>query len=451
MLTGLTVAPLLAQQVLPLKVDDFNYERSWWFYHRDGSVAADKGAIENGRGFLKIRLKNPVNSEECNVGISDAQPLYSKHQRYLEMEARIKLLNPMQAGSRGWGFWKTARNGKADYLAWFMQQYLPGHKDFSWSRVGTISKRQASFQPVSLEENRWHTYRVVRDLDMKETRYFVDGEPVTAPARLAPSGRMAFHLWIDNQVYSRSRGIQRQGWQGESAMLVDYVTIRSERYQPDDGKYFPLYRHIYKEHLWDIRLPAGKSALIVTATLEDLTPYDRPDRLEIQTIGAGASRGRMMTGTKAKPQVQSAVLNADMAKAAAVRVKATPQSAPFLESLTVVAYDSLLYSVRDISGMEREKVISFDSMGGEVTVVVVALTREAAGWSPFNKKTLPADQGLQIELDRGQYTETVDGNQQFGLSKTVIMRERLKAGRHFLRLTPREKPDIALIWISEKK
>ncbi len=437
--------------MLPLKVDDFNFERSWWFYHRDGTVAADKGAIENGRGFLKIRLKDPVNGEECNVGISDAQPLYSKHQRYLEMEARLKLLSPMKAGSRGWGFWKTARHGKADYLAWFMQQHLPGHKDFSWSRAGTISRRQAAFQPVPLEENRWHTYRVIRDLDRGETRYYVDDRPVLAAHRLAPSGRMAFHLWIDNQVYSRSRGIQRQGWQGESAMLVDYVTIRTERFLVADGQYFPVYRHLGKEQLWDIKLPAGKNALIVSATLEDLTPHDRPDRLAVAIDGPGSSGRITLTGDRERQRIQSALLKVDMTEPAEIRVRATPQSAPFLESLTTVSYDSLLYSAQNLAGTEREELIPFSSGGGEITVVVVAVTREAEGWSPFNKRKLPPAQGLRIDLNNGQYVETVDGNRQFGLSRTVIIRERLKAGTHTLRLTPRGKPDISLIWISEKK
>ena len=221
----LFAVPLLAQNGHLLLLDDFSGQNAAWLFHRDGSVKNDPAAIESGKGYLKIRLLNPVKQQECNVGISNPQPVYTKKYRQLTCETRIKTLNTMMPGSRGWGFWKTAKNGAADNLAWFMQQFLKGEADHSWSRFGSLYKRQAKWQAYTPRAGEWHTYKIVRDLLLNTTIYFIDGKRVFSTPGIAARGRMAFHLWIDNQVYSRSKGIRRAGWRDESAMQVDYVMI----------------------------------------------------------------------------------------------------------------------------------------------------------------------------------------------------------------------------------
>jgi len=205
--------------------DDFSGQNAPWLFHRDGTVKYDNDAIESGHGYLRIRLLNPNPKEECNVGISNPQPVYGKKWRQLTVQLRVKAINNMQPGSRGWGFWKTAKNGRADNLAWFMQQFFPKSPKFSWGRFGSLYKKQARWHEYKPDKNTWHTYKIVRDLYLNTTRYFVDGQQKFSTPGIAPLDRMAFHLWVDNQVYSRSMGIRRLGWKGQSGLIVDYVQI----------------------------------------------------------------------------------------------------------------------------------------------------------------------------------------------------------------------------------
>ena len=74
-------------QILSVKFDDFNQIHGWWDYHRDGTAAQDELAIVNGKGYLRISLKNPVQNLECNVGISEFQNIYGKSVKKLVTEA----------------------------------------------------------------------------------------------------------------------------------------------------------------------------------------------------------------------------------------------------------------------------------------------------------------------------------------------------------------------------
>ncbi len=284
-----------AQNVIPaLKRDDFNRIHAWWHYHRDGVARDDTTALLNGRGFLFLRLKNPGAAEESNVGISEFQNIYGKSFTFLSAEVRVKLLTPLLAGSRGWGFWKSTKRLKRHSLAWFMQQKDPANAKFSWSLAGTVEgkrRKVKSWQP----DNRWHVYRIERDLHRKQTRFFIDGKPFLITDGLVPKERLSFHLWIDNQVYSRKAGIRRRAWQGSEAMVVDYVQIRTREAPPAQPRiYSPRvvwYRRFntiltstqnaYSVGRYAFKTRGDSLYVLLSARAEDLRPYDVPDRLRV--------------------------------------------------------------------------------------------------------------------------------------------------------------------------
>lgn len=224
----LLIVPLLGAaqgSLIPLKWDEFDSHKDWWAWHRDGSAASDSDAIRLEKGCLILSLSNPSSEYECNVGISDEQNIYGKKQKILKVEIRLKVLTAMKPGSRGWGFWKAARNGKASSLAWFMEQFMPGQKKLSWRKAGSLSHKKRSLKNIDFDLHDWHIYSIERDIPAKTVRYYVDGKLWFWTPDIYSQERMSFHLWIDNQVYSRKKGIQKTSWQGRSAIVVDYVHI----------------------------------------------------------------------------------------------------------------------------------------------------------------------------------------------------------------------------------
>jgi len=283
------------------RFDDFNRAQPWWQFHREGIVSADSEAIQIKNGYLLLKLTNPSSSRECNIGISDAQNIYSKSIAFLAFEARIKILSPMKPGSRGWGFWKAAKGGRASSLAWFMQQFDAQNPAFSWSRMGVISRGKTAFCDVRLPQDEWHLYRVERDRTVGSTRFFVDGNEVYSTPGLAPAERMSFHLWIDNQVYSRKKGILRQQWTGVSSMLVDWVKIEDRppapvtEDVPGPVVLFERFRRPRQDGSFSIRFGSpGDTVYVLTAVQAEFNqPFEAADELTLdwngrQTVCSGA-------------------------------------------------------------------------------------------------------------------------------------------------------------------
>ncbi len=279
-------------QILPVKFDDFNQIHGWWHYHRDGTAAQDEQAIENGQGYLRISLKNPVQNLECNVGISEFQNVYGKSVKKLVAEARIKLLNPMRPGSRGWGLWKSRKKAKIHSLAWFMEQLAPNAPQFCWQLAGTVVKKRRQTVEWQPDLDQWHVYRIERDLVNNITFFWVDDRLILKTPGLAPADRLSFHLWIDNQVYSK-KGVLRTSWAGESAMVVDYVKIttsaqaKTEIFQSKNAailayrKWDDVFCEQGKFTIAQIpfNLKGQKVYAVITACLENYDGYDEPDAL----------------------------------------------------------------------------------------------------------------------------------------------------------------------------
>ncbi|RMH63271.1 MAG: hypothetical protein D6677_07580 [Calditrichaeota bacterium] len=406
---------LTAQNIPAVKFDDFDKSRAWWVFHRDGTVARDTAAFQIGKGYMKIRLRNPKKDRECNVGISEAQPLYSKRYPWLAMETRLRLLTPMQPGSRGWGFWKTAKDGRADFLAWFMEQLLPAKSAFTWNRVGVLDRKKVYTHNLAPFDDCWHVYRVERDRRLGTTQFYIDGQRVESPAPFAPGGKMAFHLWIDNQVYSRSRGILRQEWQGESALVVDYVSVVTQKR--------PTPALLYDQQTLPVTISRGKNALFVCSTLEDLSPYDVPDQVTGRFAG-----NEVFSFKEPGAGVTMVPVNSPVDKEQTITFRVA--GGPVLEALESVSYDSLLYATTSVGKPARDSVIPFTTHTDKITVVAVVAVSENADWGHFKKNT-PGGY-VTFQLDDGTPLGRVDGNRTFGRPQFLQMTAHLNPGAHHL-------------------
>ncbi|KAA3613228.1 MAG: hypothetical protein D8M58_13055 [Calditrichaeota bacterium] len=460
LLSFLCISTLLSQTILPVKIDDFSSTKSWWDYHRDGLVADDPQSIINGKGYLKIRLLNPENSLECNVGISERQSIYSKRIKVLTTETRVKLLNNMLPGSRGWGFWKAAKMGKADNLAWFMEQHLEGKPKFSWSRFGTIQKKRVDLKDIAIKENEWHTYKIVRDLNSKRTDYFVDGELYHTSGGIAPTGRMGFHLWIDNQVYSRSKGIQRAAWSGTSEMVVDYVKIYSGY---NTGKSYPVEGSIkvYEKPLvfgngtnneklidQEISVLPGKTIVLMSVNAESYADFDRPDKL---TLRLSENNNKVETAWHGSNNNKiNKILELDNSSDL-LKLEAISENTPFISDLLVLNSPSGKVLLNE----SENKNYSFISNGKPVVIYLSAIASESPGWNHIDKSTHDdkSDDHLSIEIDgkKVDYPESsLDGNRQFGLSDIIVVREHLPAGKHTLKIYVENKPVLNRVLVFQE-
>jgi hypothetical protein len=463
---------LFAQTILSVKIDDFTSEKSWWEYHRDGTVKNDPDAIINGKGYLKIRLLKPQDNMECNVGISEPQPIYPKKIKILTTEIRIKLLTDMKQGSRGWGFWKTAKMGRADNVAWFMEQYLAGKPKFSWSRFGTIHKRKIDLKDIQIKKNVWHTYKIVRDLNAKQTDYFIDGQLSHTSRGIAPTGRMAFHLWIDNQVYSRSKGIQRMAWQGISEMVVDYVSIYSG-YSP--SKSFPVDGGIKLfekpllfgsgekgEELLNETVPLspGKTVVLMSVVAEKYAAFDNPDKLILKATDENGKvyAKTQWDGQKKNPLNKVLIFDTESEQ---IELKTVGDNTPFISDLVVFNSPTGKVLINDDVNAKPIadglwKTYSFTSDGSPVDFYLSGVAMESPGWnhikkSSHNEKT---DDDLKIEIDGQDFgwnsEYSFDGNRQFGLADVIVLRQRLAAGRHTLKVFVENKPLLNRVFIFQE-
>jgi hypothetical protein len=468
----LVITAVYPQTTLPVKIDDFTSAKSWWEYHRDGIVAKDKDAIINGDGYLKIRLLNPSNDRECNVGISERQPVYSKKIKVLTTEARIKLLNNMLSGSRGWGFWKTAKMGKADNLAWFMEQALEGKPAFTWSRFGTIHGKKIDLKDISIKENEWHIYKIIRDLKNKRTEYFVDNQLYHISPGVAPTGRMAFHLWIDNQVYSRSKGVQRTAWSGISEMVVDYVKIYSgystgEKY-PEDGsiKLFekPLtFGSGKKNELLinqEISVSPGKTVVLMSVIAEKYGSFDNPDKLTLSVVDKLGRNlaGAAWDGQKTNPANKVLLFDSN---SEIIQLLAVAHNTPFVSDVLVLNSPSGEVLVNEAVNSKPLKnglwkTYLFKSSGKPVVFYLSSLANESPGWNHIDKSTHKetTDDDLKIEIDGKDFgwntQQSFDGNRQFGLNDIIVLREHLTAGNHSLKIYVENKPVLNRVLIFQE-
>ncbi len=450
------------QTIPPVKRDDFNTIHSWWHYHTDGSASLDSSAIVNGKGYLRIRLKNPTQSEECNVGISDFQNIYGKKIKYLSLETRIKLLTPMKPGSRGWGFWKSRKKAKSYTLAWFMQQMDERNARLSWSMAGTIvgSRRNTKKWPV---DNQWHIYRIERDLKRMRTRFWIDGKLFLETPDLAPKDRLSFHLWIDNQVYSRKSGIMRKAWQGPSEMVVDYVQIEAGRrkqlypviseapflfYCPCNRIYHRKENNIYGHSAF--QASGGDVWILMTARVEDISPYDVPDRLQL-FLGKASEPVLTFDGQVMKGKDQTMVVRKTL-PAGEYKIHLREQSTPLIYDLAVVD-GSKGKALLNMNGSEFLKQ-------GPIRKLKINRQSRAALYLAVSAREAEANENreedrLRLSLSGSSLSAPMafnfKGNEQFGACKTVVKSFLLNAGTLKINVQIQGKPQFHHIFLLLKE
>ena len=460
------VSLLYAQQLIPpLKRDDFNQIHDWWEYHRDGIPKSDSEALQNGKGFLRLNLRNPVFGKEFNIGISEFQNIYSKKQTYLCVEARIKLLTPLMPGSRGWGFWKSSKGKIHRSIAWFMQQKDAQNKKRSWSLVGTVDGERRKVKPWHPKINTWHVYRIERDLRQKTTRFWVDGELFLSTVGLAPKERLSFHLWMDNQVYSRKKGILRQQWKGNEAMVVDYVQIQTERNvapQPQILNAHVLFyknfnailngQNTYQVGTYPFTSKGDSVYLLLTVRAEDLRPYDVPDRLTV-CLDRETAPLIQVDGEKLQAGTRTFFKKILLPKGKHhIRLRA--RATPLLYDLLVLdaTGSTVTVNTQAINGSDTR----FNWNCAEETpyLLYAAVTaREAPGFDQIHRNNLleRQDEDLQLQLisPEGGTNKKMEfcGNKLFGDCKTRLLIGTMSSGTYALIVKKEGHPEIQRLFL----
>ncbi len=470
---------LFAQKmVLPLKRDDFTDLRGWWDYHRDGTVAQDQEAIQVHNGYLYLQLKNPVDSRMCNVGISDHQGIYKKKVRWLVFEARIKVLNPMKPGSRGWGFWRMTVPGKPSSLAWFMQQLATGAdaSQFTFWKAGVVHMDRRRDVDVPVNPQQWHHYKVVRDMEQQTTRFYVDGEEILVAHGIVPRERLSLHLWIDNMVYGKTFGARMVHWSGISAMVVDYVQVRTveqeERlFEPQPLIPFrvqPLVlpmgheNGVWKEYLFETT--AGPHLLLTTARAESYDFYSPPDYLKISL----RARDQYWPGNwdwqgmELRGQSRTTMRQLQL-PSGKIRIILETRTTPAVNDITVIRLNKGRILVDDelnrVPDEPSDSLLWRDyrlhAQSGQLVVFVSGRVNENPGWNPVDETSRREqdDDDLRVELiDAGGeiiQTQRICGNRHFGEDQSIVFSTAVAAGVLRLRIWANGKPMLYRVVVAQ--
>ncbi len=460
------VSLLYAQQLIPpLKRDDFNQIHDWWEYHRDGIPKSDSEALHNGKGFLRLNLRNPVFGKEFNIGISEFQNIYSKKQTYLCVEARIKLLTPLMPGSRGWGFWKSNKGQTHQSLAWFMQQKDVQSKKRSWSLVGTVVGKRRKVKPWHPDIGVWHVYRIERDLRQKTTRFWVDGKLFLSTVGLAPKERLSFHLWMDNQVYSKKKGILRQQWKGNEAMVVDYVQIQTERNvapQPQILNAHVLFyknfnailngQNTYQVGTYPFTSKGDSVYLLLTVRAEDLRPYDVPDRLTV-CLDRETAPLIQVDGEKLQAGTRTFFKKILLPKGKH-HIRLQARATPLLYDLLVLDATGSTVTVNTQAVNGSDTRFNWNCTEETPYLLYAAVTaREAPGFDQIHRNNLleRQDEDFQLQLisPEGGTNKKMEfcGNKLFGDCKTRLLTGTMSSGTYALIVKKEGHPEIQRLFL----
>lgn len=507
--------PLLFSQayLIPdLQRDDFTSDKTWWKFQNHGSQALPTSF----NGYLFVNLVNALNGNNGapidpndqfknmhNVGIAtaDQRPIYGKDDRMIAT-IRVKTLNTLLTGSRGWGFWKSEGVPvEINQAVWFMEQ--KAHADSVWAAEETwwrarthrtkydsldfrVDLDGSNGSPHNYDNMQWHTYKIVRQ-GRDRYEHYVDGVLVQSltPADFADGKIMnadySFNCWNDNIVYRQEKSVSTgidtiamvtHGWIGTSQFVVDFIEIRKESYvygesrtpinsiklrevvnEIDDGITDGSFKGPYS-----FTTSGGPVTIIATGKAEEMDTHDDDDDMKMILNGTdfGFNTNRSWNGTVDQATLKTIVIDTTLS-AGTHTLSFESEVTPILYDATVLAEGTgavvLNQTVNESAPIGSNnlewKTYNFNADAGELVIYISGSADEEPGW---NHQTAFIDSSdddeLRIELDGFDFGWQSDsasfvGNTLFGDGKTICIRKEVAtSGNHTLRLFSRESPFV---------
>lgn len=509
----LITSPLAAQTyIIPqLQRDDFINQKSWWSINEYGTNHT--AVFPN--GYVKMDLINPRNGPASssllsfgygmeNIGMSTANrvKIYGKQHR-VEALIRVKTLNDLPAGSRGWGFWRTENVPVViNQAVWFMEQWVdtnyPWYATERWwegqinRTVHPDSSRSVNLTqpPYSISNQSWHTYRMIRNGPADYYELYIDDD-VTPVLRATETdlGKIlnedyGFNYWNDNLVYHSTVNaitghdtieVYYNGWIGTSAFIVDFIDIRSGGYQPGytvTPNSPVLMRRVFNEidngvsdGLWkgplSFTAPGGGCVILATAKAEELDSYDDDDDLKIvvDSKDYGYNNAKSWNGLVDSGTPKTIIIDTTLS-AGSHSLSFYSEVTPILHDATVLGSTGgsivLNQTVNETAPYSSNnnlwKTYNFSCDAGNIAIYISGAADEEPGWNHQNSSIDSTDDDeLKVVLDATDYgwgsDSSLVGNTLFGDSKTILITQNISGGEHTLKLYVNYSPTVYNVFV----
>jgi FlgD Ig-like domain len=519
---SLFASQLLSQTyIIPkLQRDDFNSDKTWWIFQNHGgqTKATHKNGylyafLENARnGNPVVPLDNAL-AEMENVGImtADQRPIYGKDD-IMDARIRVRTLNPLIPGSRGWGFWKSESVPVSiNQAVWFMEQEPDLSHSWAasedWWRARTHRTVAPTYDfstnldgtggsPHNIDNQQWHYYRIIRN-GRNSYNHYVDGTLIQSivPADF-PDGKIlnedySFNCWNDNLVYHFTQNaisgndtieVYANGWIDTTEFIVDFIEIRYGNYKPDSS-YTPIGSKLLREVINEIddgmadgafkgpytfTVPTGGAKVIVIASgkAEELDTYDTDDDIKmiLDSKDFGFNTTRSWNGDVDMSALKTIVIDTTLPEGSH-SLSFETETTPILYDATVlgsvggalVLNQTIDASAPIASSNFEWQTFTFNADAGELVIYVSGSADEEPGWNHQNASIDSTDDDeLRIELDGYDFGWEVDsssflGNTLFGDFKTICIRRTVATtGSHTLKLFVNESPFVHKVLVFAK-
>jgi hypothetical protein len=447
--------------------DDFQESRKHWKWEAVGNAVP--AFTKN--GILYIDLQNPLEGVECNTAIWNGYNSY----RYAVAKIRLRALMPMQVGSRGWGFWHTS-SFPLDILqlAWFMEQKDPTNSPILtwWQAIKAKNTDPSTWGVRNMAQysnQRWQTYKII--WEPGSVKMFVDSVEVFYSNQDVPDTEMAFHLWVDNQVYGFFQNPVPYGWSGTNALAVDYVEIRE--WPEDTPPSYSSGKIIYRDSTFQVadgyqdkfrkyefQSDVDRHYFLITGSAESNDTVGDADHLaiKIDDVFYGWNSKHSLNGNQLKGRMRTLFIDTVLAYASH-SLELLSQSSAVVNDVTILRGDSLVISMVDSvesfapGGQEVPwKSYNFFSPAGEVYVYLAARAWEDTLFAWDNPVSSDErDDDLRIVLDTTDYgwntAQAIDGNKLRGNGRALLLRSWVQSGEHNLTIWSDNRPWLSSVYI----